>query len=221
VAHRVDVIAVESGKGSPYRYDAALADSPPRNYPSIAGRNIFFGAPVVEKTVVETVPREADLAPYIKLISITHETSGLVRAELWDSFNDHEYRIGVQPDGILSVDMFYSLGGRRRRDSDRSGRDIYIGSEETGNYRRYQVVAVSGDDVVIQVPDDVRDVNLRFGGSLVVGGALPTFVPGRCYVWHMGQMLKTALETPMTSKEARQAILTSGGIAPPKVREGR
>ena len=229
IAFRSEVNAVESGKGSPTVYQEAVvfaetregeAPATKRNYPAVAGKNVFFGPTVVEKAVVESVPREADFAPYIRLTSITHETDGRVRAELFDFFNKHEYQATIRADGSLNVDMFYFLGDRRKRDGDHSGRDLYVGSEETGNFRRYQIVAMSGDDLVIQTPDDVRDVNLRFGGSLVAGGGVPALLPGKCYVWHVGQVLKEALANPMTSGEARQAVLNHGGIAPPK-REGR
>jgi len=225
-AFRVGMIAVESGRGGPVNlgsflamnsaagrkqvdYDLTLAE-PARQYASIAGKNVFFGPPPppqVEPTAEQ--PKEPDLAPYIRLTSVS-ESDGFGRAHLFDFFNKQDYYIEQKPDGSVNVEVYWYVQDRRRPGG--KGRDIEIGDPEGGNYVRLRVLKVHDGDLIVQVPEEEKVKKARTTAAVVGGSALGGVNLGKIYRWHVGQVLKEM--TPLRASEVRQALSPAASERP-------
>src|SRR5207249_1810149 len=66
-----------------------LLAQPPRQYASIGKKNIFLGAPVLIADVVE-------VAQFIRLTDITHNTERPVEAFFYDRYNNRTTRLRVE-----------------------------------------------------------------------------------------------------------------------------
>jgi hypothetical protein len=225
-AFRVGMVAVESGRGGPdlrhllatsggagrkpVDYDLMLAE-PARQYASIAGKNVFFGPPPpaqVQPTVEQ--PKEPDLAPYIRLTSVS-ESDGFGRAHLFDFFNKQDYYIEQKPDGSVSVEVYWYVQDRRRPGG--KGRDVEIGDPDGGNYVRLRVLKVHDGDLIVQVPEEDKEKKARTTAAIVGGSVLSGVNLGKIYRWHVGQVLKEM--TPLRASEIRQAFGPQAPERPP------
>jgi len=91
-------------------------------YAMIAGKNIFYG-PSLSTGQRELGPSYIDTAPFVRLNGIVSGPNGL-EATLWDMYHNWDYRISPRSLGGFQVEAYYVLGGRKRTDSERSGKTL-------------------------------------------------------------------------------------------------
>ena len=204
VRYRMGVAASESGRGLPFHLTQVLAN-PPREYLSIAGRNVFFGPPAKEKK--DEKPKEPDLGPFVRLTSISRNGDRMT-AQLFDFYNHHDYEIEQEGGALPLTRVFYYLNGRKRKHENsyllKKGELLLgIGLEE--KRKRLKIVQVGDEDLFLQTPDEDRDAKMRYGASAICGGAVGPCCPGRVIRWHVGALFKEAKTIP--GKEARALML--------------
>src|SRR5262249_10131836 len=129
---------------------------PERKYPSIAGRNLFFGPP---EAVVDS-PRKTSpqFAEFIKFNGYTGPV-----ATLYDEYNNQEYAIRPRADGAgYRVEVTYLVNGRKR--SLRSGKTLDILDEYGELQRRWLILRVIDREIYMQ--DDEGYFVLHIGQRL-------------------------------------------------------
>lgn len=127
-----------------------------RKYPTIAGRNMFFGpAEVAAETPKPASPQFAEF------IRFDGYSNGV--ATLRDEYNNQEYSIRPRLDGDgYRVEVTYLVNGRKR--SLRSGKTLDIMDEYGELQRRWLVLRFSGREIFMQ--DDEGYFVLHVGQRL-------------------------------------------------------
>jgi hypothetical protein len=148
----------------------------------IAGKNIFYG-PSLSTGQRELGPSYIDTAPFVRLNGIVSGPSGL-EATLWDMYHNWDYRISPRSLGGFQVEATYVLGGRKRTDSERSGKTLALRDSDGAIIDEWLIVRVDPREVILR--DDVK---------------------GKYYALHMGDYLSSR-------KELSSADLEALGIKP-------
>lgn len=211
----------EAARGlTPLQLAAVLA-VPARDYFAVLAKDVFHGPlppPPPPKKETPPPPKEEpppppkeDIAGFIKLTGITRRSDGTATADVKDVVNNFDYQIDLKEKaGKLSVAVakFYYI--RDKRKSYESGGDLEIGDEASATARKFRVLGLDADGLVLAAKDGpAKDDGGKkgFGGfgrrpappppapiTAVVGGvgisaAAP--VPDKIYVWRVGQTLKS------------------------------
>jgi hypothetical protein len=129
-------------------------------YAMIAGKNVFFGPPPPERR--DTGP-SFDVSPYVRLNGITSGPNGL-EATLWDGYHNRDYRISPKSIGGYRVEVMFTLGGRKRTDSDRGGATLTIRDADGAVLDEWTVVRIDPREVILR--DDESHYALHIGQSL-------------------------------------------------------
>jgi hypothetical protein len=156
-------------------------------YAMIAGKNIFFGpAPAGPRD--STGSGYFDTAPFVRLNGIASGPNGL-EATLWDMYHNWDYKIMPRSLGGFQVEAQYTLGGRKRADSERSGKTLALRDSDGKIIDEWLIVRI-----------DPREVILRHDAS------------GKYFALHMGDYLAER-------KELTKAELDALGIKPEPPKE--
>ncbi len=152
-------------------------------YAMIAGKNIFFGPSPRGPSSEGDSNRYFDAAPFVRLNGIVSGPNGL-EATLWDSFHNWEYRIAPRSLGGFHVEAQYTLGGRTRPDSERSGKTLALRDSDGKIVDEWLIVRIDPREVILR--DDAK---------------------GKYFALHMGEYLAHR-------KELTKADLEALGIKP-------
>jgi hypothetical protein len=135
---------------------ASLLATPERKYPSIAGRNLFFGPP---DAAVEAQRKPSP--QFAEFIKFNGYTDGV--ATLYDEYNNQEYSIRPRADGSgYRVEVTYLVNGRKR--SLRTGKTFDVMDEYGELQRRWLVLRAAQREIFLQ--DDEGCFVLRLGQRL-------------------------------------------------------
>jgi hypothetical protein len=162
-------------------------------YAMIPGKNVFFG-PVSTRDLTneDSSTRYVDASPWIRLTGITSGEYGL-EASLWDWSHNWEYLISPRHTGGFDVTAEYTLGNRKRKDEERSGKTLALRDSDGRIKKEWLIVRIDPRDVILR--DDEK---------------------GKYFSLHMGEFLSH-------SEELSKAKLEGLGIKPeparPKVKE--
>jgi hypothetical protein len=162
-------------------------------YAMIPGKNMFFG-PLSTREPGERGTGYFDTAPHLFLNGITSGDNGL-EATLWDRIHNWDYRITQRRTGGFQVDVEYTLGNRKRPDSERSGRTLALRDSNGTIKDEWLIVRIDPREVVLRVD-----------------------VTGKYYALHMGEDLSHRNELTKADLEAR-GIKPEPPKAPPKPSE--
>jgi hypothetical protein len=203
------------GKGSPYPFDKyllLLGKNAPllieqmfpgnRVYAAITGKNFFFGPPPEKKEEVKTKPKEPDLAPYIKLVSLA-EAPGKLTATFFDIYNKYDYVITQKSDGTISAESFWYTNDKKK--SFWKGKYLTYGDVETGNFKQYRIVKITHSDILLQEVDEDREKRIQTGGAILGGNLVSKVLIEKTYTLHIGSTVKEM--TPLLSRHAREELL--------------
>jgi hypothetical protein len=156
-------------------------------YAMIAGKNIFYG-PSLSTGQRDLGPSYVDTAPFVRLNGIVSGPSGL-EATLWDMYHNWDYRISPRSLGGFQVEAYYVLGGRKRADSERSGKTLALRDSDGAVIDEWLIVRIDPREVILR--DDVK---------------------GKYYALHMGDYLSNRTELS-------KADLDALGIKPEPAKE--
>ena len=226
------VLSPEAGRGiTPLQLATVLAPTtPPRDYTLLTAKDVFHGP--LPTAVVAEKPKE-DLSPYIKLTGITRRSDGSAMADVRDLANNIDYQIDLKPKGEryeVKVQKFYYIQDRRKKLDSWS--ELVISEEGTTTNRKFKVVGVDADELVLTEAASGAPGDKPRGGRPRSGertrGKTPPPAPGaapadgaggaathpgeRVFVWRVGQALKGVRE--LDEKEA-DAALRRAAPAPP------
>jgi hypothetical protein len=121
-------------------------------YAMIAGKNMFFG-PAAAGPREPSGPTYLDAAPFVRLTGIASGTNGL-EATLWDKYHDWEYKIAPHSLGGFKVEATYVLGGRKRTDTERSGKTLALHDANGDVVIEWQIVRIEPREVILR--DDAK-----------------------------------------------------------------
>jgi hypothetical protein len=232
----INLGAAQSGRSAPIPPTGVLAD-PPREYLTIAGKNVFFGPPPVGPKPPPSL--DEDLSRFIVVTSIVGHDDGSVEAMLRDQLNNYDYTITQSAKGVVGVKGEWEINGKKKvipGYSDKSpGQTLFYGSEKAKNYRAWRVRRLTANEVVLEMADrseryDEDEERPKPPGLAFVGGAVGAFldVPeGKMYSVGAGQCLETQapedeekpplhpLATKLLRREAFKLIYTPIPESPP------
>jgi hypothetical protein len=236
--------ATQNGRGSPVVPAGVLAEQP-RDYLTIAGKNIFFGPTKPPPPPPGDGPPEEDLSPFIVLTSITGHDDGGFIAVFRDLSTNNDYIITQSPKGDIAVRGEYEINGKKKflygGNEKTAGHMLIYGSPDGGNQRVWRVRRVNAGEVILENADkDETAEKPKPPAQAYVGGGAWAFlaVPeGKVYRVAMGRCLDVnAFETDekspprhgptlMLTREAWRAIYaplpTVAAVSTPPVKEDR
>jgi hypothetical protein len=133
-----------------------------KQYAMIAGKNVFFGPP---PTAPRTEKPSLDVTPFVRLNGITSGPTGL-EATLWDGYHNRDYKISAKSVGGYRVEAMYTLSGRKRSDSERSGSTLTLKDAEGVASDQWQIVRIDPRELILR--DDVagKYFTLHLGQTL-------------------------------------------------------
>lgn len=242
-----DVLARAGSKETLYQNQNPTAKHQPEDpwlqeYRRIAGKNIFYPPnPIVSKKDdnVEIKRKEPDLAPFVRLIQVSHNEDGSALAVIFDFFNKHYYEIEQEPKGSTRVLKFWYATREEQgivlevkkkfSDDEYDYRFLTFGSEETGNERAFRVKRILESDIIIEPYSAERGKLIKGPATALFGGSAALALPGTLYAWHIGNLLKSEEEghspTLLKVAEARYALLRplnfDSPVPPPPTDEGK
>lgn len=131
----------------------------PEQYAMIAGKNIFFGPPAAAPSRGPNL----DVGPFVRLNGITSGPNGL-EATLWDGYHNRDYKITPKSIGGYRVEVLFTLGGRKRSDSERGGSTLTLRDGDGAVTDEWTVVRIDPREVILK--DDESYYALHIGQSL-------------------------------------------------------
>jgi hypothetical protein len=117
-------------------------------YAMIAGKNMFFG-PSLSTGGRDGGSGYIDPAPFIRLNGIHSGPNGF-EATMWDMYHNRDYRITPRSLGGYNVEALYTLAGRKRSDSDRSGKSLALRDSEGTVMDEWQIVRIDPREVILR-----------------------------------------------------------------------
>jgi len=114
---------------------------PPRQYASIAGKNIFFGP--AQRSID---PPTIDFAEFVRCDSIAMSEDGPA-VTLFDSYNNQNYRV-FAVDGGFRVQVTYSLGGKPK--VLRSSKNVEVQDAQGELQHRWGVVRIDPRELILR-----------------------------------------------------------------------
>jgi hypothetical protein len=149
-------------------------------YAMIAGKNMFFGLAPISTGLRDGGNAYLDTAPFVRLTGINSGPNGL-EATLWDMYHDWNYKIAPHSLGGFKVEATYTLGGRKRIDSERSGKTLALHDANGDIVMEWQIV---------RIDDPLREVILRDDAK------------GKYFALHLGDYLLNRKELTKTDLDA-------------------
>jgi hypothetical protein len=136
-----------------------------KQYAMIAGKNVFFGPPPPPPAAPRTEKTSLDITPYVRLNGITSGPNGL-EATLWDGYHNRDYKISSKSVGDYRVEATYTLSGRKRTDSERSGSTLSLKDADGTVSDQWQIVRIDPREVVLRDDAAGKYFALHLGTSL-------------------------------------------------------
>lgn len=193
----LNMAAIQSGRGAPIPPAGIMAEQP-REYLSIAGKNVFFG-PLRERKEM-TNPPEDDFSQFMVLTSITSRSDdGNIVAAFRDSLHNYDYTVTQSPKGVITIKGEWEVLGKKKTipgyDEKKPSTTFFYGSYENDNYRVWRIRRLTLSEVILEMADSDPEVEkpkppaLAFlGGG---AGAVVDVPEGKVYRVGAGQCLET------------------------------
>jgi len=172
----------------------------PREYLSIAGKDVFFG-PLPKPTAIREepeLPPEDDHSPFVTLTSIVGNDDGKIVAVFRDKLDNHNYVVTQDAKGGVGVVGEYELSPGRWKtipgySSVKPGPRLFFGTEEGLNLRMWRVRRVMLDGVIVERIEPAKEGEKpKLQPLEAIAGGIGTFVAvpeGKIYKVGMGQTL--------------------------------
>lgn len=230
---------------TPIQWAPVLATTD-RDYSMLVYKDIFHGPPPPppppKKEVIVVAPPKEDTSPFIRLTALGRSSDGSGMAVIEDlaAPGKMEYTISIKrtSDGLVAnVAKDYFLKGKRKP-YDASSPVLDISEASSGTARKFRVVGVDGDTLVLaerksaiesaSVPqggppgDGGRPPGGGFGGkrpsrsstpplAAIVGGVMLGVPTDTVFAWRHGDPLSKIKE--LTRDDAAQAVRRATGLA--------
>jgi hypothetical protein len=182
--------ATASGQGSPLPPTGVLAEQP-REYLSIAGKNVFFG-PEPKKPQGPDWKAADDISEFVVLTSVYGWEDGKIEAAFRDKLNNDDFFVVQTPSGQIEVQKQFEVGGKKKRFAA-EGAILTYGTIDGGNQRSWRVRRVTRNDVILERFDEFGRAEKPKASTLTMfGGAAAAFLAlpeGRIYRVTSGQSL--------------------------------
>jgi hypothetical protein len=196
--------ATTSGHGSPLPPAGVLAEAP-REYLSVAGKNVFFGPEPVVKEKNEWKAAD-DISEFVVLTSVIGWEDGKIEAAFRDKLNNDDFFVVQTPSGEIKVEKQFEVGGKKKRFAA-EGALLKYGTIDGGNERTWRVRRVTRSDVILERLDDLgRAEKLKASTMTMFGGATAAFLAlpeGKIYRVTSGQSLAETKSKDGGGKENR------------------
>lgn len=207
----LNMAAVQSGRGAPIPPAGVLAEQP-REYLSIAGKNVFFG-PIRERKS-PTRPPEEDFSQFIVLTSIVADNDGKVDAVFRDALHNYDYTVTQSATGVITIKGEWEVLGKKKLisgyDDKKPSTTFFYGNHEDETYRVWRIRRVTASEVVLEMADaEPNGDKPKPPGLAFLGGAAGVVmdVPeGKVYRVTPGQCLET--EAPEGDKPPLHPLAT-------------
>jgi hypothetical protein len=218
----LNLAAVQSGRGSPVPPAGVLAEQP-REYLSIAGKNVFFGP--LKEPRPKGPQTDEDISPFFVLTSIVGHDDGTIEAMFRDALHNYDYTIFQSAKGVITIKGEWEVNGKKKTiagyDEKKPSQNLFYGSSEYQNLRVWRVRRVTTSEVILEMADSsFEDEKPKPPGLAYLGGAAGVIVDvpeGKLYRVSVGQCLQTdppeddkppihPLPTKLLRREAFKAI---------------
>lgn len=214
--------SVENNGGSQFLV-ADISANPPRDYRTIAWKDIFYGPTKVEperpkkekveekkeikkeeKKEEKPIPPGENYLPYIVLTAAFAEADGRCLITLFDRANKHEYNIMQSPTGEIEVESF-RYEKNTRVPLHPTGPYIIVGSREKNNLARLVPRKLTALGMYVEPVDDDFDKRRKAGMPPAFAFLGPLFFPNEVRFFTVGESLSQG--EPLTTREARRALM--------------